>query len=120
MQPLRRPSARDHLPAERSRAALFVPAPLSPAAGTAINVRNAVLIGGGILALLLVLEEGPDGGWTASPTLGLIAAAVVLLALYTLAELRADAESGTHDGDAGIAVLARAVVASCHGNFLIA
>ena len=29
------------------------------------------------------------------------------------------AESGTHDGDAGIAVLARAVVASCHGNFLI-
>jgi MFS family permease len=71
-------------------AALFVPAPPSPAAGTRINVRDAVLIGGGILALLLILEEGPDWGWTSSPTLGLIAAGVVLLTLYTLAELRAD------------------------------
>jgi predicted MFS family arabinose efflux permease len=70
-------------------AVLFVPAPQSAVARTAINVRNAVLIGGGILALLLTLEEGPGWGWTASPTLGLTGAAVVLLALYTRAELRA-------------------------------
>jgi predicted MFS family arabinose efflux permease len=72
-------------------AALFVPDPRSPTAGTAINVRDAALIGGGILALLLTLQEGPDWGWTTPPTLGLIAAAVVLLVLYTVAELRADA-----------------------------
>jgi hypothetical protein len=29
---------------------------------TAINVRNAALIGGSILAFLLTLEEGPDWG----------------------------------------------------------
>jgi predicted MFS family arabinose efflux permease len=71
-------------------AALFVPAPPSPAARATVNVRSAALIGGGVLALLLTLEQGPDWGWTAAPTLGLIGAAVVLLALYTLAELRAD------------------------------
>jgi MFS family permease len=70
-------------------AVLFVPAPQSPPARTAVNVRNAVLIGGGVLALLLTLEEGPEWGWTASPTLGLTGTTVVLLALYTRAELRA-------------------------------
>ena len=53
-------------------AVLFVPAPQSPAASTAINIRNALLIGGGVLtanvtAILLraAMIQDPDTGLTA-------------------------------------------------------
>src|SRR3954469_3219212 len=45
--------------------ALFVPAPATPARHTSLDVRGAALIGGGVLALLLALEKGPDWGWGA-------------------------------------------------------
>jgi predicted MFS family arabinose efflux permease len=69
-------------------AALFVPAPATPAHQTALDLRGAALIGGGVLALLLALEKGTDWGWGAAPTLGLLALAVLLLAAWTRNELR--------------------------------
>lgn len=71
-------------------AACFVPAPASPARHAALDVRGAALVGAGVLALLLALEKGTDWGWTAGSTLGLLLAAVVLLALWTVNELRVD------------------------------
>jgi predicted MFS family arabinose efflux permease len=55
-----------------------------------LDVVGAVLVGGGVLALLLAVEKGPDWGWAAPATLGLALAAVVLLALWTRNELRVD------------------------------
>jgi predicted MFS family arabinose efflux permease len=72
-------------------AALFVPAPASPARRTALDVRGAVLIGGGVLALLLALEKGADWGWGATSTLGLLTLSVVMLIAWTYNELHVDA-----------------------------
>jgi MFS family permease len=68
-------------------AALFVPAPVAARRAHALDGRGAVLIGAGILALLLALEKGADWGWGAPSTVGLLVAAVVLLALWTRNEL---------------------------------
>jgi predicted MFS family arabinose efflux permease len=53
-------------------------------------VRGAALIGSGVLALLLALEKASDWGWTSASTLVLIAAAIVLLGLWTIAELHTE------------------------------
>ena len=53
-----------------------------------LDVRGAALIGAGVLALLIALDKAPDWGWGSPSTLGLLVAAAVLLALWTLAELR--------------------------------
>ena len=72
-------------------AVLFVPAPASKGEAGSLDLIGAALIGGGVLSLLLALEKAPDWGWAASKTLGLLALAVVLLALWTRNELRVDA-----------------------------
>ena len=69
-------------------AAAFVPSPRAPAHPKSLDVLGAVLIGGGLIALLLALEKGADWGWGAPRTVGLLAVAVVLLALWTHNELR--------------------------------
>lgn len=77
-----------------SGAAFVVAAAFVPHAGPSVHdhakldLRGAALVGGGVLALLLALEKGADWGWTSSSTLGLLALAVALLALWTLHELR--------------------------------
>ncbi|HEU4973652.1 MAG TPA: MFS transporter [Baekduia sp.] len=71
-------------------AAGFVPSPAAPARHGGLDVRGAALVGGGVLALLLALEKGTDWGWGAPSTVGLLAAAIVLLVLWTLNELRVD------------------------------
>jgi predicted MFS family arabinose efflux permease len=71
-------------------AAAFVPGPSSMDHRAGLDVRGAVLVGGGVLALLLALEKGSDWGWSAASTLGLLVLAVVLLALWTLNELRVE------------------------------
>lgn len=68
--------------------ALYVPAPATPARHSGLDVRGAVLIGGGVLALLLAFEKAPEWGWGSASTLGLLALAAVLLALWTRNELR--------------------------------
>ena len=71
-------------------AARFIPSPREPARRAALDLRGAALIGGGVLALLLALEQAPDWGWAATRTLGLLAVSAVLLAAWTWNELRVD------------------------------
>jgi MFS family permease len=68
-------------------AALFVPAPSAPPHRGSLDIRGAVLIGAGLVALLVALEKGAGWGWGASSTLGLILASIVLLAVWTWNEL---------------------------------
>jgi predicted MFS family arabinose efflux permease len=68
--------------------ALFVPDSRAAGRRATLDVRGAVLIGAGVLALLLALDKGPDWGWGSGATLGLLAAAAALLALWTRNELR--------------------------------
>lgn len=70
---------------------LFVPSPSQAAPRGALDAFGAALIGGGVLALLLAVEKGPDWGWGDPTTLGLAAVAVVLLAWWTWHELRVPA-----------------------------
>lgn len=69
-------------------AALFVPAPSPSARARRLDLKGALLIGGGILALLLALDSGDVRGWSSPTVLGLFAASVVLLVLWTVTELR--------------------------------
>lgn len=71
-------------------AVVFVPRTPSPGADRApLDVAGAIVVGAGLLALLVALEKGTDWGWTAGPTLGLLAVAVALLVLWVRVELRA-------------------------------
>ena len=67
---------------------LFVPRPLRPAQHSSLDVSGATLVGGGVLGLLLVLERGGAWGWASGQTLGMLAASAILLAWWTLHELR--------------------------------
>jgi MFS family permease len=68
----------------------FMPDSAPRAHHRSLDVRGAVLIGGGVLALLIALEKGAGWGWGAPRTLGLLVLAAILLALWTLNELRVD------------------------------
>ncbi len=72
-------------------AVVFVPPPERPAPRAPLDVAGAVLIGGGLVALLIALEKGPDLGWGSPTTLGLLAGAAVLLTAWTRTELRVEA-----------------------------
>jgi EmrB/QacA subfamily drug resistance transporter len=54
-----------------------------------ISWLPAVLLSSWLVALLVALSEAPDWGWRSGRVLGLLAGAVVLAALWLLAELRA-------------------------------
>ena len=69
-------------------AILFVPESPVRAPGR-ISVLPAVLLSGWLVALLIALSEAPSWGWRSGKTLGLIAAAVVLLAGWLTAEFTA-------------------------------
>lgn len=67
----------------------FVPRTAETGAERApLDIPGAFLVGAGLLALLVALEKGSDWGWAAGSTLGLLAAAAVLLALWVIVELR--------------------------------
>ncbi|MCY1139864.1 MFS transporter [Actinoplanes sp. Pm04-4] len=53
-----------------------------------VNWLSAALLSAWLVALLLPLSKATAWGWTSARTLGLLAAAVVLLAAWLLAELR--------------------------------
>lgn len=59
--------------------------------GQVFDVRGAALSGGALFSLLLALSEGQGWGWTSLPTLGLIAAFLVLGAAFLAGE-RASAQ----------------------------
>jgi EmrB/QacA subfamily drug resistance transporter len=52
-----------------------------------VDFIGATLLSGGLIALLLALTEGESWGWTSGRTLGLFAAATVLLVSWGWAEL---------------------------------
>jgi EmrB/QacA subfamily drug resistance transporter len=53
-----------------------------------IDVLGAILVTSGLVALVYALAEGNTLGWTSLATLGLLAAAVVLLAAFIFVETR--------------------------------
>ncbi|WP_328948382.1 MFS transporter [Streptomyces sp. NBC_00184] len=55
------------------------------------DVTGALGLSLGLVLLLLPITKGSDWGWTSGTTLGLIAAALVVLVLWGLFELRSDA-----------------------------
>ncbi|WP_320669309.1 MFS transporter [Patulibacter defluvii] len=69
-------------------AVLFVPATPSERRADRIDVTGAGLVAVGLVALLIGLEKGADWGWGSDSTLGLLAAAAVVLALWVRHELR--------------------------------
>lgn len=71
-------------------ALLHIPGPAHHHERAPLDLRGATLIGAGVLVLLLALEKADDWGWGSASTLGLIAAAIVLLGLWTVAELRTE------------------------------
>jgi EmrB/QacA subfamily drug resistance transporter len=54
-----------------------------------LDVPGAVLITGGVIAIVYALSEGNVVGWVTVRTLGVLAGAVVLIALFLLVEARA-------------------------------
>lgn len=53
-----------------------------------VDSIGAVLVTSGLAAFLLAFENGTDGGWLSPGTLGLYAAAIVLLAIWVRRSLR--------------------------------
>ncbi len=58
------------------------------ARGQRFDVPGALGLGAGLVCLLLAVSKGGDWGWTSTTTLGLAVAAVVLLPVWGLWELR--------------------------------
>jgi len=69
-------------------AVLFVPESPVRTAGR-ISWLPAVLLSAWLVALLVALSEAPDWGWGSGRVIGLLAGAVVLAAVWMVAELRA-------------------------------
>jgi EmrB/QacA subfamily drug resistance transporter len=69
-------------------AVLFVPESPVRTAGR-ISWPPAVLLSAWLVALLVALSEAPDWGWGSGRVIGLLAGAVVLAAVWMVAELRA-------------------------------
>ena len=67
--------------------ALFVPESRERATG-GVNVPAAVLLSGWLVALLLPLSQGTIWGWGSPLVIGLLVAALVLLAAWVVVELR--------------------------------
>jgi len=57
----------------------------------AYDVTGAVTVTAALVALVYAVVEAPDAGWGAAQTLGLLAAATVLLALFAVVETRSAA-----------------------------
>src|SRR5437667_5459752 len=55
-----------------------------------VDYLGATLLSAGLISMLVALTEGENWGWTSRRTLGLAAAAVVLLIAWGIAELRVD------------------------------
>jgi MFS family permease len=65
----------------------IVPADTNRAGGR-VDVPGALLMSGGLVALLLPLAEGNSWGWTSARTIGLLAGAVILFAAFIVLERR--------------------------------
>ncbi|MFI6334935.1 MFS transporter [Streptomyces sp. NPDC050535] len=68
----------------------FVPAGRENSASGGFDVLGAIGLGAALICLLLGVSKGADWGWGSATTLGLLAAAVVLLLAWGRWELRND------------------------------
>jgi EmrB/QacA subfamily drug resistance transporter len=59
-------------------------------AASSVDVWGALTLSGGLVALLVALTEGPHLGWASPAVTGLFAAAVILLVLWCVVELRVE------------------------------
>ncbi|MEV4758533.1 MFS transporter [Micromonospora sp. NPDC049559] len=78
-----------------------------------IDWAGAVLLGGGLVALLLAISEGRTWGWGSAGTLGLLGGAVALLVAFVLVESRLDRPL------IDVALLRRRAVLTSHAAALI-
>lgn len=76
-----------------SAVALASAAAVLPASGDRpgrhVDMPGALLLGGGVTAVLLALAEGQSWGWASPGLIGVVVAAVVLVACWVMWELRA-------------------------------
>ena len=70
---------------------LFIPKDIPTETGKKFDLAGAALFLAGLVCLMLGLNQGAEWGWLSAPTLGLIAAALVLLTIFVLVELRSPA-----------------------------
>ena len=70
---------------------LFIPKDIPTETGKKFDLAGAALFLAGLVSLMLGLNQGAEWGWLSAPTLGLIAAALVLLTIFVLVELRSPA-----------------------------
>ncbi len=66
--------------------ALVIPASTDTRGGR-LDVRGAVVLTGGLVALVLAISQGQQWGWTSAAIIALFAGAVVLLAAWTRLQL---------------------------------
>ncbi len=73
-------------------AAALAPRLLARPSGTSLRIRldplGALLVTGGITALVYAASEGPTAGWGSAPVLGALGLALVLVSAFVAAELR--------------------------------
>lgn len=69
-------------------AALVIPRAPADVPRRPLDVVGAALIGAGLVGLLVAIEKGPDWGWGTPRTLGLLAAALLVISAWTRYELR--------------------------------
>ncbi|GAA0905427.1 MFS transporter [Pseudonocardia zijingensis] len=97
----------------------------TPPQGGRPDVPGAVLLAGGLVALLLAITEGRSWGWTSAATLGLVAASVVLFAAWVTVERRTaeplvDIGLLTHRGTIGASVASLLLGFAMFGGFSLA
>jgi MFS family permease len=68
-----------------------VPKPTAAARRVSLDVPGAVLLGAGLGALLLAISNGEGWGWGSDRTIGLFVAAVAILGVWVVVELRREA-----------------------------
>jgi MFS family permease len=69
-------------------AVTVLPAGLVARAATPLDLPGALLVTSGLVALVYAISTGQHAGWTSAPTLGVFAAAAVLLTGFLVAESR--------------------------------
>lgn len=67
---------------------ICVPPPSNVGPRQRVDVPGAVVIGAGLVCLLIAIDKGADWGWGSTRVLSMIAAGVVLLAVWAWYELR--------------------------------
>ena len=69
---------------------VWLTVPHSPGTGRRVDVIGAFGLGVGLSGILIAISQGPVWGWTSPLTGGVVAAGVVVLALWVVFEMRID------------------------------